>query len=229
MIAIFIFHSVLINSTTNNSFFPKVARSSDGRYMVIWTEMGKYNSSYFQGRIYGKVMNESFNSSVSGRFVIGKTEDNNKWDHCLWADVIGSGNGFIVSWVDYGRKIGEKIGWVRCMRYLSNGNKDDNFNPDISGIGHPVDVMNSTDPPIWCEDGMGGAVFVSGWKYHVGEGVFEIEIKNVEFKHILRLDKIRGRSRINTVFNKEVKMIEEYEIGDKMRIQSDKIYRGGVL
>ncbi len=40
---------------------------------------------------------------------------------------------------------------------------------------------------------------------------------------------MRERSRINTGFNKEVDMIEEYEIGDKIRIQSDKIHRGDVL
>ena len=70
---------------------------------------------------------------------------------------------------------------------------------------------------------------MSGWKYHVGEGVFEIEIKNVEFKDILRLDKIRGRSRINAVFNKEVDMIEECEDKRIKRVQNDKIHRGGVL
>ncbi len=40
---------------------------------------------------------------------------------------------------------------------------------------------------------------------------------------------MRGRSRINTGFNKEVKMIEECEDKRIKRIQSDKIYRGGIL
>ncbi len=46
---------------------------------------------------------------------------------------------------------------------------------------------------------------------------------------IQKIDKIKGKGKIKVGFNKEVKMIEEHEIGDKMRIQSDKIYRGGVL
>ncbi len=40
---------------------------------------------------------------------------------------------------------------------------------------------------------------------------------------------MKEKSKIKVIFNKEVKMIEEYDIGDKIRIQSDKIYRGGVL